>query len=600
MSDLRSTQAGWREHPTVFWGALLVLNTLLLLPAFVAHAHTSTFIPIPESEFGRGWYDGLLYLVFRRPNQDVFRLCVDALLLATLVLLAARTRWYRPVLRTCAGLYLFLLIYELYDAVSVTFFHRSGLLYEDVQHLFKALYLLWDGLTPLRLLALIGGGLLLGGIGWLVPRLFALLPAGLRHRPTRRAVLLGSVALWPFVFLLWKSYGPAQSTPTVRTVTAKIVANAQASLDMHRTLTTLAEQPVDSLYHTYADLTLAERPTVYVIMIESYGKILAEHEELRGPYRQLMAETEAFLAADGWHAATRYSDAPVRGGRSWLSMSSVLTGLHLDNQSIFRRLQDRQATYPHLPRFFQRQGYHTFTLQPPNRARPGLPLANDFGFDTPIYYDHLDYEGVPFGLFLVPDQYSLNYAQAHVVAGTPEPYFFFFETVTTHAPWDELPPYVTDWRQLNTITRKAAPDDGLLGAVKRTYKARYEVEDASTATRFFDHIAYDVRVLREYLAAHAPANSLVVLLGDHQPPILPSTGSGTPIHVLSRDPALVDRFAPFGFTPGLTKPPGAPEDALTHAGLYPLLVHVLATHADSTRTPPPPRPTGVSLSILAQ
>ena len=107
-------------------------------------------------------------------------------------------------------------------------------------------------------------------------------------------------------------------------------------------------------------------------------------------------------------------------------------------------------------------------------------------------------------------------------------------------------------------------------------------------------------MLREYLAAHAPPNSLVVLLGDHQPPILPSTDFATPIHVLSRDATLVDRFAPFGFVPGLTKPPGAPDEALTHAGLYPLLVHVLAAHADTTRTPPPPRPTGVPLSILAQ
>ncbi len=70
--------------------AFLFLNSLLLLPSYLANVTTSSFLPIPDPAhptttltWNRGWYDYFLYFFIRRPNQDLFRLCVDVIIMAT-------------------------------------------------------------------------------------------------------------------------------------------------------------------------------------------------------------------------------------------------------------------------------------------------------------------------------------------------------------------------------------------------------------------------------------------------------------------------------------------------------------------------------------
>ncbi|MEJ2537457.1 MAG: CDP-alcohol phosphatidyltransferase family protein [Calditrichia bacterium] len=62
-----------QETPAVFWFALILLNTLLLLPAMVFYPGSSQFFPIPPLNTPRGWYDTLAFF-FRRENQDFFRI----------------------------------------------------------------------------------------------------------------------------------------------------------------------------------------------------------------------------------------------------------------------------------------------------------------------------------------------------------------------------------------------------------------------------------------------------------------------------------------------------------------------------------------------
>jgi len=70
-------------------------------------------------------------------------------------------------------------------------------------------------------------------------------------------------------------------------------------------------------------------------------------------------------------------------------------------------------------------------------------------------------------------------------------------------------------------------------------------------------IVYDFEVIRRYLLQRLTRNTLVIILGDHQP-----AGSVTgndpswavPVHILSRDPALIDRFVAAGYAGGMTPP----------------------------------------------
>ena len=60
----------------------------------------------------------------------------------------------------------------------------------------------------------------------------------------------------------------------------------------------------------------------------------------------------------------------------------------------------------------------------------------------------------------------------------------------------------------------------------------------------------------------AQGDPLFIVLGDHQPPLTTARRTGdfsVPVHVFSRDRALVDAFVKRGYMPGMALPPGRAE-----------------------------------------
>ena len=83
------------------------------------------------------------------------------------------------------------------------------------------------------------------------------------------------------------------------------------------------------------------------------------------------------------------------------------------------------------------------------------------------------------------------------------------------------------------------------------------LEDAFDA--YLDALIYDLEVLRRYLVNRVKDDTLVIVVGDHQPPggvTGSSTGHGVPLHVLSRRQSLVEPFLARGYASGMR--PGAP------------------------------------------
>jgi hypothetical protein len=568
------------------------------------------------------------------PVSPYFPLSVDVLVLVTGVVYAAGTAWERPArLLATAGL-LFLVAYQAYDALVYTSFQRSGLFYEDVQYLVDLAYLTLDqGLGPLvggALAALAAAGL----VTWAVRRGLHVLARTGREGGCRLVLALLHLVAWPVVGAVapafdWGTenltYQSSNERTRVRTIAAKVTANAEASMRLHALLDTLGRAPRPSAhpYARYDSLQLGRRPSVYLYMVESYGEVLARHPDLRRPYRHLLDRFGRSLEAGGWHVATALSDAPIRGGRSWLAIASVLLGTRIDHQLLYERVQARADTasaLPHMVRFFERQGYRTATLQPYTLERPGLPVVNTYGFDLSLYRDDLGYRGPPYGWGVVPmpDQYSLEVAHDRLVSSTgagPDagrPFFLFFETVFSHALWNyPLPPVIDDGRRFNAFEtrrdvarsaglRRAATDppllpDSLTAPAKRSQPL---------PIRFLRHVAYEIDVLRHYLRTKAPPNSLFVVMGDHQPSLLGAGSFGVPVHVLSRDSSLVAPFRRQGFTPGLRAGGDAPR--LKHEGLYSLLVRSLAAAGAPGGVPadtaglPPLLPDGASRSFLME
>ena len=554
------------------------------------------------------------------PLSPYFPLCVEVLMLVTGLAYAGGTRLERPARVAALVGMILLVVYEGYDAVVYEAFRRSGILYEDLQFVDNLAYLAFDlGTWRLAGAAVLG----VGGTAALVWGLWrgvgVVARVGGQCGRCRTALLAAHLVTWPLVLVVgpWLQWGTPNLTYQTtsdqvrfRTVTTKAVANARASLQLDALLDSLGTAPVDSTYHAYDALSLERRPSIYLFAVESYGAILDRDPALRGPYRRVLRRTEDTLRADGWHAASARLEAPVRGGRSWLAIASLLTGVRVDRQLVYNRFQDDPAGTPHLVRFLDRQGYRTVALQPYTYPRPGLPVRNLYDFDVTLYRDDLRYEGPRYGLANAPDQYSLHFAHHTQLAPSPEPFFLFFETVSTHALWNYgLAPYLSDWRQFNAVEGSASEQKRALA--RRGTSPTPWLPDSSTAPRIYDqpmprrylrHIAYDLHVVRTYLIDEAPEGSLVLLLGDHQPPLLDTQSSEVPLHVLSTDSTLVDRVRAHGLTDGLLRTDRTPT--LRMEGLYSLLVRVLAAHdagpgADPTALPPV-RPEGVSPSLLVR
>ncbi len=569
-------------------GVLLGLNALLQVPALLFGA-----LPRPIS---------VSYLL--DPLRLYYLFSLDLFGLACLLALVPYTAGWSPVRVFVTGSIPFLLCYEAYDAAVQGMLHRSPIFYADAPHLVGAGHLLLNLQMPwwhvLGLIAASGTFVLLG---WKLPDLVRYLHIHLRRSPLRRGILGAAavVALLVGGAAVGEKGVKRQTYRSTCLSTAECVArNVEASIDLSRDLARSSSAPVDSTYRAYQNLQWSRPPSLYVVVMESYGSVLTAPPH-RALYDRLMEPVFSSLKASGWHAATAHSRAPVSGGLSWLSVATVLLGKTVGHQPSLDVLRPKLPRYPHLAWTLQQQGYATAALQPPVRERAGLPVQNLYGFDRTFYFQDLDYDGPDYGWGMVPDQYSLAVAHDRFVEQTDSPFFLFFETVSPHYPWDDPPPPLAD-DPLSLGSRQGTAQPVTVG--EASPEARPPVK------QLLRRIEYDWRVLADYLQTKAPPNSLVVVVGDHQPPGIDNASSATPVHVMSRDESLVRRFQDYGFSDGLQPPTVA--DTLYHAGMYSMLIRVLTAHSgagergtgqraggtDSSFVLPPYRPQGVKRTAL--
>ena len=93
------------------------------------------------------------------------------------------------------------------------------------------------------------------------------------------------------------------------------------------------------------------------------------------------------------------------------------------------------------------------------------------------------------------------------------------------------------------------------------------------------------------LRPDSPEGQLVVVYGDHPPPMLPQKGDyDVPVHVLATDPALLAPFREAGFVDGLR--PDAETPVIPLQALFPLLASAVMGR------PLPEVPPGVVLADL--
>jgi hypothetical protein len=533
----------------MLWIGVALLGVPLLVPEFL-------------------WAEGS-----RSPFRYSFEYGLAVLALA----FGARTPFRDGLRRVVVAIYVVLLVFLVYEDAFKAFFRRDAALVEDWRFAINLLHFV-SAMTSWRWLG-IGVGGLLAAIAFVVgmDRVFAAFQTRVERTSSRK--LAAATAAWAIV----GGASVAVGGP-IRSATARVAENYRASVAVRRRLSGLGGAPRDARYDDLMRVRLAKRPNFYLLVIEAYGEVLVTWD-MEDAYRALMERVRTRLEAAGYRMRSAYSTAPVHSGRSWLSLATMQTGIMIDQPESFAALQAASTKIPTLVGFLRSQGYHTASLEPLTRPRTGVDSDDPYGHELRVDGSRLGYEGRPWGFGQIPDQYSLNTYRRRYEGTLGEPRYLFYMAVTTHYPWsaDTVPPFEggPDWPPL---AGKSA-----IGSEFRRH--------------YLESVEYEWRALTEFLEADRSPEIVVVVVGDHQPR-LESNAPGevtfrTPVHVIARDGAFVDRFGEAGFQPGLFAEPGrAPP--LRHEGFFSLFVTKLALSYGTLETVGFARyyPEGISLEGL--
>lgn len=453
-------------------------------------------------------------------------LSIEAIVLwALLCLLPDRYRQNRITI-TLAVTYSALAFLVLVDALVRESLGRGLNLYLEVGLLGAAWNLFETNLgvimAALALVLLVG---LLASLGWL----FHISLERLRyHSPGNRAK--------PLLLVTGLAIAGA-ATPFIGSPALAFVAN-QASLVTHTRQATeafaeqLRNQP-EAGQHPQPLMRLAGKDVI-LGFLESYGISTLTDDRYRAMIDQRLESMAHELDLAGLTVATGRLQSPIQGGQSWLGHLSVLSGQWVHNQLAYETLLS--SNYPTLIDDFRSTGHKTLAVMP--AITQAWPEGRLLRYEHIYNHENMDYQGPPFNWVTMPDQYTWRWFQT-LREQTPEPLFAELALISSHAPWVPVLPVLEDWESIGK------------GEVFERWKGAGEAPASlwRDPDRVRDHyakaIAYTLTVASGFAARYVEENTLMIILGDHQPaPLITGENASRDVivHVISGDPALVTPF----------------------------------------------------------
>lgn len=302
---------------------------------------------------------------------------------------------------------------------------------------------------------------------------------------------------------------------------------------------------------------------VFVLFAEAYGAITLDRPELAAALAERRSALQQALDAGGRQVVSARVTSPTFGGASWLAHAALLSGIDTQDPDDYALLLTTQR--PTLVSHFAQHGYRTIGWMP-GLQRP-WPEGAFYGFDRLADADNTGYAGLPFGYWRIPDQVSIALLQQQELQGARHaareagdglrnvslrsadasaPRFIVFPTLTTHAPFRPVPPYLADPQRL--LAADVFSDED----VNRALTAPVSWTDPTPA--YIDAMRYQFDWLTRWLREEAPRNMLLIVIGDHQPVggvTGPNASWDVPVHVIGTDEALLARLETAGFRRGL-------------------------------------------------
>lgn len=267
-------------------------------------------------------------------------------------------------------------------------------------------------------------------------------------------------------------------------------------------------------------------------------------------------DIERRLQGAGFAVASGWTRSPTVGGLSWLAHGTLLSGLWIDSQARYDRLMESDRAS--LNRLFRDAGWRTAAVMP--AITMDWPESAHFGYDQILAAKDLGYRGRPFNWVTMPDQYTLSAFErlARVPANAAgKPVMAEIALISSHAPWTPVPKLI-DWDAVGDGT--AFNDQAESGDPPAVVWADHD----RVRRQYAETVDYVLHALGEYMLRFG-RDAIFVTLGDHQPAALvtgPDASRAVPIHIVSRDHALVQRFIADGFDAGMTPSPEGAEPSM--------------------------------------
>ncbi|MBS3803774.1 MAG: alkaline phosphatase [Oleiphilaceae bacterium] len=439
-----------------------------------------------------------------------------------------------PILRSgLAGatgiLYALLVFFTLCDFLVRESLGRSLNIYLEAGKISAAFNLLETNLGPILSIAgLIILLLALGALAVVVARLLNRIDRGSPSRGQRRAMM----ALGLLAAILTQ----AQWLPVAWTGSAQIAQQALLAIDTHRTTqafrTHLEAENQNSGARALPALGDAD---VILGFVESYGvsAILdPRYRDLIGRRLDLM---ETALTDAGLHLVSGKLRSPVQGGQSWLAHATLLSGQWITTQLDYETLL--ASDYPTLIDDLRLTGHDTIAVMP--AITRAWPEGRQLGYDRIYDSSSMDYEGPPLNWVTMPDQYTWSWFARTIQAQSDRPLFAEIALISSHAPWVPILPVLDAWETIGD------------GRVFEPWRDSGEApaslwQDTDRVRKHYTRaIDYALAVITGYASRHVDNNTLLMIVGDHQPaPLITGDNASREVmvHLISADPDLLTPF----------------------------------------------------------
>ncbi|WP_374455510.1 sulfatase-like hydrolase/transferase [Nocardioides sp.] len=290
---------------------------------------------------------------------------------------------------------------------------------------------------------------------------------------------------------------------------------------------------------------------VLLVFVESYGRVALDDPGLSDGVAAALEEGDQTLSRRGLTARSGWLTSPTFGALSWLAHSSLQAGLWVDSQQRYDHLvtTDRET----LTSLFGSAGWRTVAAVPANTR--DWPQGEFYGFDRVYDSRTLGYRGPRFGYPTMPDQFTLDAVQ-HLELAAPDrqPVMAEIDLISSHAPWSRTP---------RLIPQDSVGDGSIYAGMPDTLPSEADIWPDADRVRaaYAGAVAYSLRSVVAHLEAYADEDTVVVMLGDHQPATIVSghdPGHDVPVTIIAGDPAVTDRVAAWGWDDGLRPSDEAP------------------------------------------